>query len=316
MKIACIGVGLIGSGWATHFLRAGHDVIAFDPDQNRREELFARVKAGLAVTGRLGTEPAADISKLRFTTILGEALDGAEFVQESAGERIGLKREILGTLDAKLPEEVLIATSSSGFLLQDLITNCHIRPDRVIVAHPFHPPYLIPLVEIVASDPDGDVARAACDLFRSFGSEPVVLRAEIRGYVGNRLQSAVFREMLYLIEQGVVSAGDIDTVMRSGPGLRWPITGPALTNYLGAGSEDALESFIRLLADEIRAGYTAPAGFVVHNALEARYASELRELYGGSMAIAQQRRDRLLVDLRQILETDVQKTSQKEGADK
>ncbi len=301
MRIACIGTGLIGSGWATHFLRAGHEVVAYDVDAAREAALRARVRAGWATVQRLGVAPGAGLQHLSFTTSLEEALTGAEFVQESATELLELKQALLADLDARLPPELLIATSSSGFLLRDMVARCRRRPERVIVAHPFNPPYLIPLVEIVASAPRGEVAAQALALFTEVGSAPVVLQREIRGYAGNRLQSAVWREVLYLLDQGILSASDVDVVMRNGPGIRWPVTGPVETTYLGAGSDDALEAFVALLADELRSGYVAPADFEVGASQVADYVAQVRSAHGGSMGSAERRRDRLVLAVRRAL---------------
>jgi carnitine 3-dehydrogenase len=302
MKIACIGTGLIGSGWALHFLRTGHEVVAYDVDADRERALRKRLEADWGTVVELGTVPGAGPDRLTFMLSLEETVAGAALVQESAGEDLSVKQGLLAELDALAPDDAIIASSSSGFLLADMVTQCRRRPGRVIVAHPFNPPYLVPLVEIVTADPDGPVAARARDLFAALGSMPIVLRNEIRGYAGNRLQSAVLREVLYLLDQEVLALTDVDAIMRYGPGLRWPVIGPVQTAYLGAAADQALEEYVDLLVREIREGYSAPADFVVSEALVARFVEGIEGMYGGSREEAAKRRDESIVALRRALD--------------
>ncbi|MBC9032657.1 3-hydroxyacyl-CoA dehydrogenase [Sphingomonas sp. JC676] len=243
-RVAIIGTGVIGASWAAQFLAKGLDVVATDIAPDAEEALRRFVDAAWPALERLGL--AADASRLRlsFTADLAEAVMGADLVQENGPERIDFKKKLYGQLDALLPPDVIIASSSSGLTMSEIQSGCPFHPERCVIAHPFNPPHLVPLVEIVggAKTSEETIQRAA-EFYTGLGKQTVRLHKEVPGHVANRLQAALAREVYYLVEQGVVSVADVDTAVCWGPGLRWGIMGQVLLNHLGGG-QGGMEHFL------------------------------------------------------------------------
>jgi carnitine 3-dehydrogenase len=235
-RVACIGAGVIGGGWAVHFLARGYDVLAWDPAADGEVLLRNLVATAWPALRTLGLAPGASPERLSFAQTLAAAVGDAEFVQESAPERLDLKRELLAAIDRTAPPEVVIGSSTSGFAMTEM------QPDgpgagRMVVGHPFNPPYLIPLVEVVGgarTDPDA-VAWAAA-FYRAAGKYALAMARELPGFIGNRLQDAMWREALHMVAEGEATVAQIDAAITAGPGLRWPIMGPCLTFHLAGGA--------------------------------------------------------------------------------
>ncbi|MGI9384940.1 MAG: 3-hydroxyacyl-CoA dehydrogenase NAD-binding domain-containing protein [Methyloligellaceae bacterium] len=229
--VAVVGTGLIGASWAAAFLAHGLDVVASDPAEGaeqRLQDVVARITPDLRELGAEGE------GRLSFVADAAEAVSGADLVQESAPENEALKVDLLADLDAAARPDVVIASSTSAFPLSRIVVHCA-RPERVIVAHPFNPPHLIPLVEIVGAAPDAEAVGCAAAFYRSIGKVPVVLKKEAIGHMVNRINSALWREALSLLQEGIAEAEDIDRAFRFGPGLRWAVMGPFATYHLGGG---------------------------------------------------------------------------------
>lgn len=273
-RVVCVGGGLIGAGWAAHFIRAGLDVVVFDPAPEREAYLRNFVDAAMPTLARLGLAAGASTKRLHFTPDLDEALAGADFVQESAVEDRVAKIELLARIDAVLPADVVIASSSSGFLAEDLRGKAR-HGERIIIGHPFNPPFLVPLVEIAGGDNAPAAAARAALFYSATGCEVVHLKREIDGYIGNRIQFAAFREILYLWSQGVADLATIDRAVKAGPALRWAVMGPSAVFFLGARNPSLYGEFVNLLLHELNSGYTAPAEFVPDASLMERYAQEV-----------------------------------------
>lgn len=234
-RIACVGAGTIGSNWVAYFLAKGHDVIATDPAHNGEQRLRAVVDEVWPRLEALGFGPGASRGRLSFVATVAEAVAGAQFIQESAPDDEALKIDLIAAIDAACPASTVIASSSSTYLPSRLASRCT-HPGRVIVAHPFVPAYLIPLVEVVGGEgTDEDVLEWAMAFFAHIGKRPLRLKKEIEGYIANRLQSVVFAEALSLVEAGVCDYDAIEDAMTWGPGLRWGILGPVLQRHLGGG---------------------------------------------------------------------------------
>jgi len=191
----------------------------------------------------LGLAPGASLSKLSFTPKIEAAVVGADLVQENGPERLDFKQKLYGQLDDLLPPEVIIASSSSGLTMSEIQLGCRSHPERCVIGHPFNPPHLVPLVEIVggAKTSEETIQRVA-EFYDSIGRRTVRVRKEMPGHVANRLQAALSREVYYLVAEGVVSAADADTALCWGPGLRWGLMGSMLLNHLGGG-EGGIEHF-------------------------------------------------------------------------
>lgn len=235
-RIAIIGTGVIGASWTALFLAKGLEVVATDIAPNAEASLRKFVENAWPALKRLGLSSGASQSNLKFTAALAQALAGADLVQENGPERIDFKQKLYGQLDEMLPPDVIIASSSSGLTMSEIQKGAGTHPERCVIAHPFNPPHLIPLVEIVggATTSERTIGRAE-QFYTSIGQRTVRVNKEMPGHVANRLQAALAREVYHLVADGVVSAADVDTALCWGPGLRWGVMGNMMLNHLGGG---------------------------------------------------------------------------------
>lgn len=247
--IAVVGTGTIGAGWAAYFLSRGLVVKAFDPNPGSLAQLPEKIaKAWPILRGLDGSVPER-IPEIVIASSLTEALEGVDFVQESGPESEELKIRLFAEMDAAAPHMAIIASSSSSLLVSRLQSACT-HPERCLVGHPFNPPYLIPLVEIVAGPKTAEWAVAKAEAFyRDIGKQPLVLAKEISGYIANRLQNAIFKEAMHLIQTGAATVEDVDNAVRFGPGLRWAFMGPFLTYALGGGT--GMRRYFEIFEEEI-----------------------------------------------------------------
>lgn len=234
-RVAIVGTGVIGASWASNFLAQGLDVAAFDPATGWAERLHATVAAQWPVLERLGLAAGADRGRLRIATSLEDALEGAQFVQENGPERLDAKRTLFAAMDAATGAEVVIASSSSTLKVSDVQAGLR-HPGRIVLGHPFNPPHLIPLVEVVGgSGTDEAAIETAMQFYHQVGKKPIRLKKEKVGHVANRLQAALWQEAFSLLIEGVADAEDIDAAISHGPGLRWALLGPFLNLHLSGG---------------------------------------------------------------------------------
>ena len=234
-RAAVIGTGVIGGGWAAHFLRQGFEVVAYDPAPGAEARLRQTINEVWPTLERLGLRPRAGPERLSFAADLASAVAEVDFVQENAPERAELKIELLAAIDAAAPPEVVIASSTSGFAMSLLAQNCRYA-ERCVVGHPFNPPYLIPLVEVVGGERTAPaVVDWTVDFYAAIDKQPLKMSRELPGFLANRLLEAVWRESLHLVAAGMATVEEIDAAMRYGPGLRWAIMGPCLTFHLAGG---------------------------------------------------------------------------------
>jgi 3-hydroxyacyl-CoA dehydrogenase len=235
-RIAIIGTGVIGASWTSLFLAKGLQVVATDIAPNAEASLRKFVETAWPALKRLGLSAGASQSNLKFTTDLAQAVAGVDLVQENGPERIEFKQKLYGQLDELLAPEVIIASSSSGLTMSEIQRGAATHPERCVIAHPFNPPHLIPLTEIVggAKTSEATIQRVT-EFYSSIGQKTVRVNKEMPGHVANRLQSALAREVYYLVAEGVVSAADVDTALSWGPGLRWGVMGNMMLNHLGGG---------------------------------------------------------------------------------
>lgn len=242
-RVAIIGTGVIGASWAALFLAKGLHVVATDVAPNAEVALKRFVETAWPALERLGLAPGASQSNLAFTADLAEAVKGADLVQENGPERIEFKQKLYGQLDELLPPDVIIASSSSGLTMSEIQRGCGVHPERCVIGHPFNPPHLVPLVEIVggAKTSEETIQRAA-EFYTAIGKRTIRVNKELPGHVANRLQAALSREVYHLVAEGVVSAADADTALCWGPGLRWGVMGSMLLNHLGGG-QGGIEHF-------------------------------------------------------------------------
>lgn len=224
MRIACIGTGTLGASWAALFITGTHEVTAWDPATGWQDRLLAALDRYEPQLRELQMPTVR--SRLRLCASLGEAVAEAELVQENAPEQIDLKRALVREIASLAPLDSIIASSTSGLLPADIAAGIP-NPGRLLVAHPFSPPHLVPAMEIVGT-PEMPTERleAAVEFYRSIGKQPVVLAHAIPGFIGNRLQAAMWREGFHMIAAGEATMEDIDNIIKGGPGLRYGISGP------------------------------------------------------------------------------------------
>jgi 3-hydroxyacyl-CoA dehydrogenase len=252
-RIAIFGTGVIGASWTALFLAKGLQVVATDIAPNAEAALRKFVETAWPALKRLGLSPGASQSNLSFTPALAQAVANADLVQENGPERIDFKQKLYGELDQMLPPDVIIASSSSGLTMSEIQSGAASHPERCVIAHPFNPPHLIPLVEIVGGAKTSEATiRRAAEFYTSIGQRTVRLNKEMPGHVANRLQAALAREVYYLVAEGVVSAADVDTALCWGPGLRWGIMGNMMLNHLGGGP-GGIEHFFQQFAGPMTA---------------------------------------------------------------
>jgi 3-hydroxyacyl-CoA dehydrogenase len=231
-KVTVVGAGVIGTSWAAYLLARGLQVTVTDPAPGAE----ARLLASLATLWpSLQPEPDASPEALRFEPELEAALHSAHFVQENGPEREDLKTDLFRRMDAALPPQVILASSSSGLVMSRVQSACR-HPERVVLGHPFNPPHLIPLVEVLGGAlTSPEVIERTMAFYASIGKRPIRLHKEVPGHVANRLQAALWREAFSLVEQGVATVADIDAAIANGPGLRWALLGPFANLHLSGG---------------------------------------------------------------------------------
>ncbi|MCG5233769.1 3-hydroxyacyl-CoA dehydrogenase NAD-binding domain-containing protein [Xanthobacter oligotrophicus] len=296
-RVAVIGAGTIGASWAALFLSRGLDVVVSDPAPGAAEATQRLISAAWPILMELGGEGAIDPTSWRFEPDPVKAVAGVDFVQENAPERYELKQKLFPAIDAVLPPEVVIASSSSGLLVSRIAEGCR-HPERCIIGHPFNPPHLIPLVEVVGGEKASRAAiDTAMDFYRAMGKHPIEIHKEVAGHVANRLQAALWREAIHLVEQGVVSVADVDAAVSEGPGLRWALMGQHMTFHLGGG-EGGLAHFMHHLLPAVETWWDDLGAPNVTPELQARLVEGVKaEAAGRSIAELAQRRDTLLTQI-------------------
>ena len=306
-KVACVGGGLIGQGWAITFLIRGLHVSLYDADSKRSADSMNQIEARLRFLSERGWIPVRRVrealKKIVVEESLKEAVQGADYVQESVFEDLRLKRKVFREVERYASGDAVLASSSSS-LTATSIQKGMAHPERCVVAHPWNPPYLIPLVEIV---PGRETSRETVErtrrFMRSMGKEPVVLRKEAPGHVANRLQAALLREALNIVDKGIASVLDVDRAVTHGPGLRWAVAGPFLTLHL-AGGEGGLRRAIEHLGPSYERRWRTLARWthVPEKAVEKAASSIEKHVKSTFMKEAEEQRDQRLIRLLKTLQ--------------
>ena len=251
-RIAIVGTGVIGASWAAYYLARGFDVVATDPGPQAEANLRKYVDDAWPLLTQVGLSPGASRDRLKFTPDMGRALARADWVQENAPERPDFKIKLFAQMDEATPPNSIIASSSSGITMDVIQSGCK-RPERCVIGHPFNPPHVVPLVEVVggAKTSEATIERAMA-FYASIGKKPVRLHKALPGHVANRFQAALYREVLYLVQQGVLSVADADIAVCYGPGIRWGVMGPSLQWHVGGG-QGGIQHFMEHLMDPLAA---------------------------------------------------------------
>jgi carnitine 3-dehydrogenase len=234
-RVAVLGAGTIGASWTAQFLARGLSVAVYDPAPDGATRVRAFVEAAWPTLERLGLSANADPTRVSFHDDPAAAVEGAALVQENAPENLEVKCALFARIDAALAPETVVASSTSGFMPSDLQAGRR-GPERYVVGHPFNPPHLIPLVEVVggrATDPA--VVDWTAEFYAVLGKRPIRIRREVPGHVANRMQVALYREAIHLVLEDVASVADVDAAIAYGPGLRWAFMGPHMAHHLAGG---------------------------------------------------------------------------------
>ncbi|MFE0021454.1 3-hydroxyacyl-CoA dehydrogenase NAD-binding domain-containing protein [Amycolatopsis sp. NPDC059021] len=293
--VACVGAGVIGGGWVAHFLARGFRVRAWDPAPDAAAKLTRLVDAAWPALTQLGLADGASRDNLTVTPTLAEAVDGAGFVQESAPEDLALKQKLLADIDAVTPAGVVIASSTSGYGMTEMQVAAA-TPERLVVGHPFNPPYLIPLVEVVGGSLTASWAvEWAAEFYRRVGKTVITMDREVPGFIANRLQEALWREALHMVANGEATVEQIDTAITDGPGLRWPAQGPCLTFHL-AGGEGGMAHMLDHFGPSLKSPWTRlDAPELTPELRDAMVDGCLDEADGRSIADLVAERDRAII---------------------
>ncbi len=297
-NILIIGAGLIGSSWTAFFLAKGFDVTVSDPDPDVEKKVRAYIEEFWPNLTKLGLSEGASPDRIRFAPTLEDGLKNADFVLEQGPEREDLKRRMFKQIDDALDTDVLIASSSSGIPMSVIAADCTRAPERCLIAHPFNPPHIIPLVELVGSPKTSKDAIDAADAFFS-GLEKVCVRLkkEIPGHAANRIAASLFREVVSLVEQDVLSVEDVDKALTWGPGIRWGVMGQFLLYHLGGG-RGGITHFFEQFGDGMQQTWAALSVPQLNDALRARITDGIND-YVGKQTIEEleKQRDEVLIDL-------------------
>jgi carnitine 3-dehydrogenase len=304
-SVGLLGGGVIGAGWAARFVLNGCDVRLYDPAPEAAARLAEVIEDARAAYGQLTLAPLPPEGDLRVVDSVEEAVAGAELVQESAPERVELKQGLLAEADRAAPSEALVCSSTSGLRPSELQAEM-VRPERFCVAHPFNPVHLLPLVELCAGGRTApETVDRAGEVFRSVGLQPLVVRSEIDGFLADRLLEALWREALWLVNDGVATVEELDDAIRYGAGLRWAFMGTFLT-YRIAGGEQGMRHFLRQFGPALEWPWThlTDVPELTDELVETIAAQSDEQADGVSARELERLRDRVLVRLLQALRVE------------
>lgn len=296
-RIAILGTGTIGASWASYFLAKGLAVAAWDPAPGGHDSLLRFIEDAWPAMEKLGLAPGADPSQVTWHDDPRDAVADVPFVQENAPEDLALKRELLGRIDDALGAETVLASSTSGLLMSEIQAGLS-SAGRLVLGHPFNPPHLIPLVEVVGGRETEDWAIDwACDFYTAFGKKAIRVNHEIPGHIANRLQAAMQREAIHLVLSGAASAADVDAAVTYGPGLRWAIIGPMLTFHL-AGGKGGIAHAIEHFGPALETWWRDLGTPALDKDARARLLASVEEMLDGkSLEALEQHRDARLIEI-------------------
>ena len=234
-RVTSIGAGPIGGGWAAHFLARGYDVTAYIHSEAERPALMSVINTAWISLKALGLAPGASLDRLTVTTDLDAAVRNAQFIQESAPERLDIKQALYERLGQVAPRTCVIASSTSGLMMTQIQARCA-TPERTVIGHPFNPPYLLPLVEVVGGkQTEQSAVDWAVSFYQLAGKAPLAMKKEIPGFVATRLQEALWREALHMVAHGEATPADIDNALMNGPAARLMVQGQCMAFHVACG---------------------------------------------------------------------------------
>jgi len=292
---AALGSGVIGSGWVARALAHGLDVVAWDPAPGAEAALRQRIANAWPALVKQGLAAGAAQSRLRFVATVEDCVRDADFIQESAPERLELKLELHARISAAAKPDALIGSSTSGLLPSEFYEGAT-HPERCVVGHPFNPVYLLPLVEVVGGQRTAPEAiQAAIAVYESLGMRPLHVRKEVPGFIADRLLEALWREALHLVNDGVATTGEIDDAIRFGAGLRWSFMGTFLT-YTLAGGDAGMRHFMNQFGPALKLPWTyLPAPELTNTLIDDVVAGTSAQLGEHSIGALERYRDDCLL---------------------
>ncbi|WP_164667794.1 3-hydroxyacyl-CoA dehydrogenase NAD-binding domain-containing protein [Virgibacillus doumboii] len=302
MKVAVVGTGVIGNGWITRFLAQGYHVTAFDPAEGAEARTRQSVSRAWESVEKLGVAEGASLDRLTFVPTIEEAVKDAYLIQENVPEREDLKKSVLGSIDRYAEPDAIIGSSTSGIkpsiLQEDLL-----HPERFMVAHPFNPVHILPLVELVGGQStEQTVIKQAAAFYESIQMKPLVVQQEIEGHIADRLMEALWREALHLVNDGIATTEEVDAAIIYGAGLRWAQMGPFLTFHL-AGGEQGMRHMLKQFGPALKLPWTKLEAPELTDELKEKVV-EGCENHAGDKTVAEleDKRDEFLVKLLDLVE--------------
>ena len=300
-KVAVIGTGVIGTGWIIRFLFNKKKINIYDPNTKQKEFLIKEIKRVKPILKKFYKNKIDIKSQLKFCKTLEEAVKDVDLIQENAPENENLKTKIIKEISLYAKKNSIIASSSSGLLPTKIQAKC-INPKRVIIAHPFNPVYLLPLVEIVpGKKTDLKIIIKAEKFYSNIGMKTLVLKKELPGYLSDRLQESMWRESLHIINEGYASTQDLDDAIIYGPGLRWSLMGTFLTFHL-AGGEMGMKHMLEQFGPALKLPWTKLKAPELTESLKNKIIQGTkRQSKNRSIDKLANSRDNFLIDLQNLL---------------
>ncbi|QBP40256.1 L-carnitine dehydrogenase [Paenisporosarcina antarctica] len=302
-KIAVIGTGVIGNGWIARFLAHGFDVNAFDPAEGAEERTRKAIAQAWPTLEKLGLAKGATQNRVIFLPTIKEAVSDADLIQENVPEREDLKKSVLSSIDEHAKSNAIIGSSTSGIMPSTLQEGLR-HPERLIVAHPFNPVYILPLVELVGGEKTNpEIIERATLFYKSLRMKPLIVRKEIEGHLADRLMEALWREALHLVNDGVATTEEVDAAIIYGAGLRWAQMGPFLTFHL-AGGEKGMRHMLEQFGPSLQLPWTKLKAPILTDELKEKVITGC-ESHAGEVSIAEleRKRNEFLVELLDLVES-------------
>ena len=299
-KIAVIGTGVIGSGWIVRFLAHNKKVIAYDKDIRLKKKIIKEIKRTWPYVRKLFNKKKLKLKNFKYVTSIQEALKEADFVQECAPENYKLKTKLMEIIGKYSKPNVIISSSSSGLLPSRIYSKCK-NPSRTIIAHPFNPVYMLPGVEIVPGKrTKKNFLKKAYKFYKSVSMNPIMIKKELPGYLSDRLQEALWREALHIVNEGYASTKELDRAIEDGPGMRWSLMGTFLTFHL-AGGNAGMKHMLEQFGPALKLPWTKLKAPKLTNKLSNKLISGTKkQAKGKSINMLSNIRDQYLVDVLKI----------------
>ncbi len=302
MKFAVVGTGVIGSGWITRMLAHGHEVVATDPSESAYETMLEQVKSNWPYAERMGLHPNASLDNLTFTPYLEEAVKDADLIQENVPEVEEIKDKVLTDIDFYARPDAIIGSSTSGIKPTELQRNLK-HPERLVVAHPFHPVYILPLVEIVpGKQTREETVIKAEEIYEAIGNDVLHVRHEIEGHIADRLMEALWRESLHIVNEGIATTEEVDKAFTHAAGLRYAQYGPFMTFHL-AGGQGGMRHMLKQFGPALKKPWTKlVAPELTTDLYNAVVEGCEQSSFGYSMSELDQKRNEFLIKVKELAE--------------